>query len=247
MQRTRRRIVQLAATAALAAAVAAAAGSEAASLRGSRGSLDRQNLEARRHDYSFLANRAQVERFVALGYLVPLTGNADFSLKEVSFPFARPAVRTFVERLAAQYRASCDEQLVVTSLTRPRSHQPRNASRRSVHPTGMALDLRRSWNRACRRWLETVLVSLEEQGVLEATYERWPPHYHVALFPNRYERYVDQISHQPPPDTYLVSRGDTLWKIARRHRTTVERVKAENGLRSNRIYPGQLLTVPSGE
>ncbi len=223
----------------------------AQSLRGSMGSMMRQNEAARHHQFTFLSSRGQVLQFVDQGYLVPISGNADFRLKEVSFPYARPEVKVFIERLAAQYRSACGEQLVVTSLTRPKSHQPPNASRISVHPTGMALDLRRTWNRACRRWIEGVLLTLEDRGVLEATYERWPPHYHVALFPRPYAAYLEQLAARPGEEefqvtSYRVSPGDTLWKIANRHRTTVEEVKRGNGLRSNRIYPGQVLKVPSG-
>ncbi len=78
------------------------------------------------------------------GYLVQVRANRDFDLHGVSYPFARPETRTFTLRLANQYRLACGEKLVVTSLTRPLSRQPRNASSRSVHPTGMALDVRRS-------------------------------------------------------------------------------------------------------
>ena len=44
---------------------------------------------------------------------------------------------------------------------------------------------------------------------------------------------------------YQVNRGDTLWKIARRHNTDVLAVKEINGLRSSRIYEGQVLRLPS--
>ena len=117
-------------------------GVPAQSLRGSSASLDRQVAQARRHDFTHLASPPQVRRFVDAGLLVHLSGNRDYTLVDVSFPFARPEVRLFVERLSSQYRGACGEQLVVTSLTRPLSHQPRNASDRSVHPTGMAIDLR---------------------------------------------------------------------------------------------------------
>jgi hypothetical protein len=109
----------------------------------------------------------------------------------------------------------------------------------------MALDLRRPWNRRCRGWLEHTLVTLEARNVLEATYEHSPPHYHLAVFPSRYERYVDQIRHAPVENTYMVMRGDTLYRIAKRHNTTIEAVKNRNGLRSSRIYPGQILQVPA--
>ncbi len=149
-----------------------------------------QNSIARQHDYSFLRTSSQVRRFVDLGLLVKLPGNADYELAKVSFPYARPAVKLFIERLARQYHAACGERLVVTSLTRPEARQPRNASNLSVHPAGMAVDLRVSRSQACRSWLESTLLSLEKQNVLDATRERYPPHYHVAVFPQPYEGYV---------------------------------------------------------
>jgi LysM repeat protein len=123
-----------------------------------------------------------------------MRGNADYELAAVSHPYARPAVKLFVERLSAQYRSACGEKLVVTSLTRPVQQQPRNASDLSVHPAGMAVDMRISRKRSCVRWLEKTLLSLEKQGVLDVTRERRPPHYHVALFPQPYTRYVASIA-----------------------------------------------------
>ena len=43
-----------------------------------------------------------------------------------------------------------------------------NSSKRSVHPTGMAIDLRRPTGK-CLTWLRRTLVSLERSGVIEAT------------------------------------------------------------------------------
>src|SRR4051812_21959726 len=164
----------------------------AQSLLGSHESLLRQNQEAREHDFTYLRTSADVRDFAQQGLLVRLPGNADYELAddEVSFPYARPEVKTFVERLSNQYREACGERLVVTSLTRPITRQPPNASTISVHPTGMAIDLRRSDSSGCRQWLETVLLDLEGKGVLEATREQYPPHYHVAVFPNPYLQYV---------------------------------------------------------
>lgn len=240
------------------AALVGASPLEAQSLRGSPVSLDIQNRVAQDHDFTYLATPTQVKRFVSSGYLVPVEGNADFDLHQVSFPFARPEAELFIQRLAAQYRSACGEKLVVTSLTRPRNAQPRNASSRSVHPTGMAIDLRRSNRRACRAWLEDVFLSLEARGVLEATRESRPPHYHVALFPRPYAEYVGEVvakqalANSSSPDVdlrkveYQVRNGDSLWSIARRLGTTVERLKAENQLASSRIYAGQVIEVPVG-
>lgn len=231
--------------------------------------MQAQNRRAHEYDYTFLTNPAHVRHFVNLGLLVELKGNGDYRLDdEVSFPYARPEVRTFIERLSRQYRAACGEQLVVTSLTRPLNRQPRNSSSLSVHPTGMAVDLRRSIKRACRRWIEDVFLHLEGIGTLEATYERRPPHYHVAVYTREYARYVasleavervaveaDEVveaqsaaqgggSSSPAVVRYQVRSGDSLWAIARAFGTTVRRLKSANNLGGNRIYAGQLLEVP---
>lgn len=229
----------------------------AQSLRGSQASMERQNGQAVRHDFTFLSNSAHVSRFVDLGLLVPLGGNANYELNRVSFPYARPEVRTFVQRLSRQYRRACGEKLVVTSLTRPTTRQPRNSSDLSVHPTGMAVDLRRSNSRACRSWLEDVLLSLERGGVLEATRERRPPHYHVALFPQQYSQYVagrmvderraaEVVASRDETVRYEVRRGDSLWTIAEAHGTTVTQLRSANRLSGSRIYAGQVLDVPVG-
>jgi hypothetical protein len=174
----------------VAAAMLSTARASAQSLRGSNASMERQHGVAIENDFTFLRTSADVARFVQRGLLVPVAAGSDVELAGVSHPYARPAVRLFVQRLGAQHRAACGEPLVVTSLTRPENAQPRNASSESVHPTGMAVDLRVSASARCRTWLERVLLSLERSGVLEATRERRPPHYHVAVFPNRYAAYV---------------------------------------------------------
>lgn len=167
---------------------------EAQTLRGSPRTMQRQNLIAQDHDFTFLRTSAQIHRFAESGYLERMRGNADYELAAVSHPYARPAVKLFVERLSEQYRSACGERLVVTSLTRPVQEQPRNASDLSVHPAGMAVDLRISRKRSCVQWLEKTLLSLEKQGVLDVTRERRPPHYHIALFPEPYTRYVTTLA-----------------------------------------------------
>lgn len=162
-------------------------------LRGSPASMVRQNQVAKEHDYSFLNSASQVQDFVEKGHLVRVEGNSDFRVAGVSFPYARPELQTFLERLSAQHREECGERLVVTSLTRPRDLQPANAHQLSVHPTGMAVDLRVSQDAGCRAWLENTLLSLEKQGILDATRERTPPHYHVAVFPGAYRAHLERL------------------------------------------------------
>jgi Family of unknown function (DUF5715)/LysM domain len=250
----------LAAAAVLCLSAAPASGQ---SLAGSKSSLIRQNRQANQHDYTFLRTSSQVHEFVRQGRLVRFSGNSEYRVVDVSFPYARPEVKTFIERLAGQYRSACGEPLVVTSLTRPATRQPRNASPLSVHPTGMAVDLRASGRPACRAFLEKSLLTLEARGVLEATRERHPPHYHVSLYPQPYTRYLSgrgvegaQVAKNEGKSRgtatravsgkrYRVGRGDSLWTIARRHGTSVASLKRANGMSSSRLKPGQMLEIPS--
>jgi hypothetical protein len=223
---------------------------EAQTLRGSPASVARQYQVAKDHDFTFLRTTAQIRQFVERGFLVRLPGNANYTLANVSHPYARPEVKLFVERLSAQYRAACGERLVVTSLTRPLNGQPANASSRSVHPAGMAMDLRVSQQPTCRRWLESTLLSLEGRGVLVATREHRPPHYHVAVFPRQYATYVRSLPDRSLPRVadvvhYQVRRGDSLWGIARSHGIPMDTLKEANRLAGSQIYAGQVLTIPS--
>lgn len=188
MSLTFRRLVRLAGCAALLAAMPALA--DAQSLRGSQRSIDRMYRQARSERLSFFETPASVRRQVAAGRLVRLSPDAGFTMHRVTYPFVRPATRTFVRRLGAQYRDACGERLVVTSAVRPATRQPANSASRSVHPTGMAVDLRKPTNPGCLRWLRTVLLDLERADLIEATEEYAPPHFHVAVFPTAYRRYV---------------------------------------------------------
>jgi len=183
--RTRSRAA-LVAVALLATAVPAFA---AASLVPTHAGLLRQSMGAREAGFTYLQNDGDVHDYVRKGLLVTLRGNDDYYIdSDVRFTAARPEVKAFVERLGKQYRAACDEKLVVTSLVRPRDRQPWNSDPLSVHPTGMAVDLRISSSSACRRWLEKTLLDLEGDGLIEAARERVVPHYHVVVFPAYAER-----------------------------------------------------------
>jgi hypothetical protein len=155
-------------------------------LRGSPESMVRQHRVAVEAEYTFVGTLEEMEALAEEGRLVSVPGGPDYEVMDWVFPYALPEVRTFVERFASQYRAACGERLVVTSLTRPYSEQPPNAHPLSVHPAGMAVDLRISQSQPCRQFLEDSLLGMEERGLLDITRERAPPHYHVAIFPEPY-------------------------------------------------------------
>jgi hypothetical protein len=166
---------------------------EAASLRGSRAAMIQQNHVAKDHGLTFFRTAADIHAAVESGELVELTGNADYEVASfVSHPYLVPAAKLFVERLAQQYRAECGQKLVVTSATRPSGNQPRNSHALSVHPAGMAIDFRVSDSASCRSFLESSILALERQGVLNGIREFRPPHYHIALFPEPYLAHVER-------------------------------------------------------
>ncbi len=188
-------------------AAAAVPAFAAPSLQPTRAGLLRQSSGAREAGMTYLENDGQVHDFVRQGLLVTMRGNSDYYIHpDVRHTAARPEVKAFVERLANQYRDACDEKLVVTSLVRPRNRQPWNSDPLSVHPTGMAVDLRISASSACRRWLEKTLLELEGEGLVEAARERVVPHYHVVIFP-AYERHLERKGIELPAASNVVLAG----------------------------------------
>ncbi len=167
---------------------------DAQTLRGSKASMQAQAKEAREHDYTLLKNEKQLMSMVENGYLLEIKDSEDYQLIGVAYPYARPATKLFIERFARQYRQACGERLVITSLARPLDHQPKNASKLSVHPTGMSVDIRIPRNAKCLKFLEENALSIESattkgKKILDATREKHPPHFHIAVFPE-YKDYV---------------------------------------------------------
>jgi hypothetical protein len=154
----------------------------AQSLRGSQERVDHLYLVARASGLQFHATVRSARRAVAAGEFVQLSGNKDYVTKtRMSLPYATPEVREYIEMLGAEYHAACGERLVVTSALRPMSRRPRNGSAKSVHPTGIAVDVRKPKRRMCRDWLRQLLLQHEREGAIEATEEYRPPHFHIVV------------------------------------------------------------------
>ena len=163
------------------AALAGALPAGAQTLRGSRTAVDRAYDYAVGRGVPFSRSRTEVERAARSGQLVRLGGSPSYRLRGVALPFVRPATRTLLADLAGRYREACGERLVVTSAVRPTSVRLPNSVQKSVHPTGLAVDLRFPRG-GCRPWLRTELLGLERRGLIDATEERHPAHFHVIVF-----------------------------------------------------------------
>ena len=151
-------------------------------LRGSKASVQKMWDFAVDHGLTFYRTPSDIDQAVAAGKLVQLTGDSTYELSRgVGFSYATKEARQFVLYFAPQYHAACGTPLMVTSAARPTSRQPRNANPYSVHPTGIAIDIRRPPAGACQKWLRGALAQLEDQGFVEATEERHPVHVHVAV------------------------------------------------------------------
>jgi hypothetical protein len=234
---SRRSAVRALALTALLAAPARTARADA--LAGSESSMAHQHAVAVEEDYRFLRTAKDVRKLVEQGGLVPVADGESYTLSKVSFPYARPEVKAFIEHFAAEYRAETGNRLVVTSLTRPEALQPPNAHKLSVHPAGMAVDFRVPAGSHDRAFLERALLSMEKQGLLDVTRERSPAHYHVAVFGEAYRPYA--------------ARGDSIAAAERLPATrfVAERLAAARGASSTPVsvpggrssFPGILLGV----
>lgn len=182
-------------SAALLAALVALPGraAMASDLKGSPASMVHQHEVAVEEDYAFLRTAADVQRFVDAGKLVPVKSTADYALSGVSYPYTRPEVLSFIQHFAAAYRVATGERLVITSLTRPLDKQPTNAHALSVHPAGMAVDLRVPSSAEDRQFLEHALLSMETAGLIDVTRELHPSHFHIAVFAPTFEPYAARL------------------------------------------------------
>jgi hypothetical protein len=153
----------------------------AQTLRGSPASVQRAYAYATGRELGFPKSRREVERAVRAGTYVRLANSRNYQLRNVQFPYVLPATRAVVVDLAARYVRACGQKMVVTSAIRPTSVRLLNSNAKTVHPTGLAVDLRRPSGR-CRTWLRETLLRMERAGTLDATEERFPAHFHLVVY-----------------------------------------------------------------
>ena len=159
----------------------AAPGAGAQTLRGSPASVDRAYATAQGRRLVFHRSRRTIERAAARGVYVRLLSTATYRLRGVGVPFVLPTTRLVLAGLALRYRRQCGERLVVTSGMRLTVNRLINSNPKSVHPTGLAFDLRAPRGR-CRGWIRRELLAMERRGLVDATEERFPPHLHVVVY-----------------------------------------------------------------
>jgi hypothetical protein len=243
-------------------------------LHGSKESVERMFDFAQSHRMPFYLTPTNVDSAIAEGKLVALTGDSTYELtRGVGFSYSTREAKQFVLAFAPQYLAACGVPLTVTSAARPMSRQPRNANPHSVHPTGIAVDIRRPPAGPCQTWVRSALTELERQGFVEATEEHHPVHIHLAVLvqpggkvvlPNLVRTVVARQATTPVTTvatssgdiglpkktvtarTYTVRQGDTMWDIANRSGVSMSALSRVNGRAAKgALRPGTTLTLPA--
>lgn len=192
------------------------AAANAQTLRGSPASVDLMYTTAHARDLQFLRTPQDIYEAAKTGALKMISITSDLDLERVAYPFVLPNTLRFADSLAVQYHAGCGERIVLTSGARPVDKQPRNASPKSVHPTGMAVDFRKPRNPACLAWMRKSLVALEDAGVIEATEERHPAHFHVAVLRQNAERHIQLAAGDVAPTMTKVATTRSGKHVAKR-------------------------------
>jgi hypothetical protein len=222
--RARRSALALASIAAALVSLVPDAGAQRAnkepeSLRGSKASVEKMYDFAQRYHYPFYLTPVTLDTAIAQGKLVALTGDSTYELtRGVGFSYATREAKQFITLFAPQYLAACGAPLTVTSAARPLSRQPHNANPHSVHPTGIAVDIRRPPPGPCLTWVRGALAELEAKGLVEATEEHHPVHLHVAVLeaPGAHVSLPDlthgvvvaRVTPDPAPAVTTVSNGE---------------------------------------
>lgn len=168
-------------------------------LRGTPGALSEENNLVNLDNLSRIADDKGLRRMVRLGYLkrVPRVGQGYF-VSAIGRSYkgyrdglytARPWVLDFLDREGSHFsQAFRGRNFKVTSLARSEEYQKwlrrrnRNASRRTVHTTGAALDISKTGMSAAQlEWMRRHLATLEGCNWVRATEERRQPTFHILV------------------------------------------------------------------
>ena len=135
---------------------------------------------ASRRQLAYMASEEEYQARIKSGYFELL--ESPFLKVLANRPHVLPSTAKFVYRLAADYYAFGCGQLVVTGAGRLSTQRPSNGSIYSVHPFGMAVDVRTKFIPIeCADWLRSYVSGKEALQEVDATQEHRPEHLHVVV------------------------------------------------------------------
>lgn len=168
----------------------------AATLQGSPRSLEIQNEEAERSELSYIPDDEALERMKKGRFIVPIPVNHTLVMDprlEDKWHFVRPWTAKFLTDLSRDFYREFREPLQINSAVRTVERQlelrhqngnaaPHRGHRRSVHPTGAAIDIAKLGRSGPQiKWLTLRLLKLERAGLIEATEEHRQAVFHIMV------------------------------------------------------------------
>lgn len=139
-----------------------------------------QHSYALKQNLTFVTSAAEYQTLIAQGHFVRLKGPHLQVLAKR--PYALPSTVSFMQEMSAAYQATGCGQVVVKDAVRLMSERPPNGSWYSVHPAGMAIDIRiRYIAPECADWLRMYVRQKEAAGAVDGTHELHPEHLHIVV------------------------------------------------------------------
>jgi hypothetical protein len=152
-------------------------------------SSEQQFRYAAERQIPFMATEAEYQSRVSTGYFVRL--ESPFMDVHARRPYALASTVAFMTEMSEAYYSFGCGRLTVKDALRLSAERPSNGSVYSVHPSGMAVDLRvRDIGEACENWMNSYLLEKEAEGRVDATREYWKmvrgqkvpnPHFHLVV------------------------------------------------------------------
>jgi hypothetical protein len=154
---------------------------DAVSLVGGCQTTSKQQLQyAKGRQLPLMTTVAEYKERIASGYFVPFEGPYLHVLADR--PYALPSTVAFVTEMSVAYKAAGCGKLVVRDALRLTTERPKNGSIHSVHPAGMAVDIRVQYIKSeCADWLRSYVRLKEAAGKVDGTHELKPEHLHVVV------------------------------------------------------------------
>lgn len=143
---------------------------------------ERQFEYAKAHEIPFMDSEVEYQRNVRSGYFV-LLSHPDITIS-ARRKYVLPQTANFIYRVAHQFRKAGCNRLHINGAGRLTTERPKNGSVHSVHPVGMALDLKViNLSKNCHTILWNILHEYEAGQEADSTRELHPEHFHVVVIP----------------------------------------------------------------